>query len=403
MGSMRACHRSVISGVLALFILTWLASAGHAQTFDKRTAKRLTAVVELLTADKPAEARDVLDTINLGRLKPFAKATVFEMYAHAYAGEGSFDEAAKYFQQALDSGGYEEDRQTRLRFNVAQIYMMLEEWEKAIAQLEIFFAETENPNSDAYYRLAICYYQKGDLEGSLEPAREAVNRAKVPKESHLRLLLALYMESKHYQESIPLLEQLVSLYPQKAYWMQLSAVYSELERDLDSLASQQLAYRQGLLTKDKELRRLSQMYLFHDLPWRAGVVLEKAIEDETVEGDAKAWELLGNSWLMAKEYDRALAPLTRAAEVAETGDLYARLGRVYIQREDWENATEVLEQAVEKGELEDEGNTRLLLGVSYYNEDKLRAARREFVRATKFEDSERYGTQWIKVVDRDLE
>jgi tetratricopeptide (TPR) repeat protein len=185
--------------------------------------------------------------------------------------------------------------------------------------------------------------------------------------------------------------------------MQLSAVYAELERDLDSLASQQLAYRQGLLTKDKELRRLSQMYLFHDLPWRAGVVLEKAIEDETVEGDAKAWELLGNSWLMAKEYDRALAPLTRAAEVAETGDLYARLGRVYIQREDWENATEVLEQAVDKGELEDEGNTRLLLGVSYYNEDKLRAARREFVRATKFEDSERYGTQWIKVVDRDLE
>ena len=63
----------------------------------------------------------------------------------------------------------------------------------------------------------------------------------------------------------------------------------------------------------------------------------------------------------------------------------------------------MLEQAVEKGELEDEGNTRLLLGVSYYNEDKLRSARREFVRATKFEDSERYGTQWIKVVDRDLE
>ena len=403
MGSMRTCHRSLTCGLLALFLLAVLASTGHAQTFDKRTAKRLTSVVELLTAEKPAEARDVLDTINIGRLKPFAKATVFEMYAHAYAGEGSFEEASKYFQQALDSGGYEEERQTRLRFNVAQIYMMLEQWEKAIAQLNIFFAETENPNSDAYYRLAICYYQKGDLAGSLEPAREAVDKSKVPKESHLRLLLALYMEDKRYEESIPLLEQLVSLYPQKAYWMQLSAVYAELERDLDSLASQQLAYRQGLLTKDKELRRLSQMYLFHDLPWRAGIVLEKAIEEETVEGDADAWELLGNSWLMAKEYDRALAPLTRAAEVAETGDLYARLGRVYIQREDWENATDVLEEAVEKGELEDEGNTRLLLGVSYYNEDKLRAARREFVRATKFEDSERYGTQWIKVVDRDLE
>jgi len=396
-------HQKLKFGLLALGFAALLASSAYAQTFDKRTAKRLGAVVEALTAEKPAEAREILDGINVGRLKPFAKATVYEMYAHAYAGEGDFPDAAKYFQLALDSEGFEEERQTRLRFNIAQIYMMLEDWDKAITQLNIFFAETENPNSDAYYRLAICYYQKGDLPASLEPARSAVERAKVPKESHLRLLLALYMEDRRYEESIPLLEQLVSLYPQKAYWMQLSAVYAELERDLDSLASQQLAYSQGLLTKDKELRRLSQMYLFHDLPYRAGMVLEEAIEEEKVEGDADAWELLGNSWLQAKEYDRALGPLTQAAEVSETGDLYARLGRVYIQREDWKNASEVLEQAVEKGDLDDEGNTHLLLGVAYYNEKKLKSARREFVRATKYEDSKRYGTQWIKVVDRDLE
>ena len=400
---MRDWHRNYKFAVLAAFFLVLLASPGQAQTFDKRTAKRLEAVVEALTADKPGEAREVLDGINVGRLKPFAKATVYEMYAHAYAGEGNFKDAAKYFQMALDSEGFEEDRQTRLRFNIAQIYMMLEDWDNAIVQLNIFFNETENPNSDAYYRLAICYYQKGDLAASLEPARAAVEKAKVPKESHLRLLLALYMEDKRYEESIPLLEQLVSLYPQKAYWMQLSAVYAELERDLDSLASQQLAYSQGLLTKDKELRRLSQMYLFHDLPYRAGLVLQKAIEEEKVESDADAWELLGNSWLQAKEYDRALDPLTRAAEISETGDLFARLGRVYIQREDWDSAAEVLEQAVDKGDLEDEGNTRLLLGVAYYNNKKPKSARRQFVLSTNFEESARYGNQWIKVVDRDLE
>lgn len=401
---MRRCYGNMKIGILALCFVALLASPAYAQTFDKRTAKRLGAVIEALTAEKPAEAREILDGINVGRLKPFAKATVYEMYAHAYAGEGDFNEAAIYFQKALDTEGFEEDRQTRLRFNIAQIYMMLEDWDQAIAQLNIFFAETENPNSDAYYRLAICYYQNGDLPASLEPARSAVERAvRVPKESHLRLLLALYMEDRRYEESIPLLEQLVSFYAQKAYWMQLSAVYAELERDLDSLASQQLAYRQGLLTKDKELRRLSQMYLFHDLPFRAGQVLETGIEEETIEGDADAWELLGNSWLQAKEYDRALDPLTRAAEISETGDLFARLGRVYIQREDWKSATDVLEQAVEKGDLEDEGNTRLLLGVAYYNVKKLASARREFVRATKFDESERYGIQWIKVVDRDLE
>ena len=219
----------------------------------------------------------------------------------------------------------------------------------------------------------------------------------------MRLLLALYMEKKEYKRAIPLLERLVTLYPKKAYWMQISAVYNELGREVDALASQQLAYVQGLLTEDKELRRLAQLYLYHDLPYRAGVVLEGAIDEEIVEGNADAYELLGNSWLSAKEYDRALPPLQRAAELSETGDLYARIGRVYIQQENWSEATGVLEQAVEKGNLDDEGNTQLLLGVSLYNEGKLRSARSQFRKALDFENSQQYAEQWIKVVNRELE
>ena len=219
----------------------------------------------------------------------------------------------------------------------------------------------------------------------------------------MRLLLALYMERKEYKKAIPLLERLVSNFPKKAYWMQISAVYNELGREVEALASQQLAHAQGLLTEDKEVRRLAQLYLYHDLPYRAGLVLEDALDKEIVESDADAWELLGNSWLSAKEYDRALPPLQKAADLSETGDLYARLGRVFIQQENWEEATSVLNQAVEKGSLEDEGNTYLLYGVSLYNEGKLRAARRQFIEALEHDNAQKYAEQWIKVVDRELE
>ena len=62
-----------------------------------------------------------------------------------------------------------------------------------------------------------------------------------------------------------------------------------------------------------------------------------------------------------------------------------------------------LSKAVDKGALDDEGNTYLLYGVSLYNEGKLQSARRQFQKALAFENSEKYAEQWIKVVNRDLE
>ena len=227
--------------------------------------------------------------------------------------------------------------------------------------------------------------------------------AKTPKEAWIRLLLALHMEKKQYKQALPLVEQLVSLYPKKPYWMQLSAIYAELGEDSKALATQQLAYQEGFLTEDKELRRLAQMYLFHDLPYRAALILDKAIEEEAVASDTKALELLGNSWLAAREYDRALEPLERAAEVSEDGELFLRLGRVYIQREEWGKAAEELTKALEKGNLDEVGNVHLLLGIAIYNQKRLGPARRSFVRALDFEESNKHAQQWLKVIDREME
>ena len=152
--------------------------------------------------------------------------------------------------------------------------------------------------------------------------------------------------------------------PKKAYWTQLSSLYAHLEQEEKSLAVMQLAYAQDYLVKNNDLRALAQLYLYHSLPYRAGLVLEKAREDGFVEEDAAYWEMLANSWLLAREFDRALGPLQTGAEVSEKGDLYARLGQLYLEREQWKDACEALDSAIEKGDLHDEFTTHLLLAIS---------------------------------------
>ena len=119
-----------------------------------------------------------------------------------------------------------------------------------------------------------------------------------------------------------------------------------------------------------------------------------------VEADAKSLELLANSWLLARENDRAVDPLKRAAELAEEGDVYVRLGQVYLEREDYSAASDALAKGLERG-VKKEGDAHLLLGITYYNEKKLKSARRSFRAARQFEDSKEHAVLWIQMLDRE--
>jgi tetratricopeptide (TPR) repeat protein len=373
---------------------------------DQRTGKRLLAAQEALQAGDFVVAREVLDGFNMGRLNPYEAALVWRMRAYADASEEKYEDAVESYEQCLAQDALPKAAQQGTRFDVAQIYMMLERWDDAIRMFEVWFEATESPSPLAYYMMAAAYYQAGKEEEAIEPARQAVELSDEPREPWLQLLLALYLDRKRYQESLPLVQQLVTRYPKKAYWIQLAAVYYALEEDENSLAVQQLAYKQGLLTNNLELRRLAQMYLFHDLPYRAARVLEQGLTEEHIESDRDAWQLLGNSWLSAREYDRALDPMARAASLAEDGELYLRLGQIHIQREEWNEATAAVRKALEKG-LDEGPNTpchgHLLIGVARYHQDNLGGARSSFVRALNCEKTQEMADRWIQYVEREIE
>ena len=104
----------------------------------------------------------------------------------------------------------------------------------------------------------------------------------------MQLLLALYLQKEQFNDAIPLLVRLVETAPdKKTYWMQLSAVYGQVEDYSNALGVMQLAYDAGLVTEDAEIRRLADLLLFNDVPYRGGQVLEDAIEKGAVNVDER--------------------------------------------------------------------------------------------------------------------
>jgi Tfp pilus assembly protein PilF len=249
--------------------------------------------------------------------------------------------------------------------------------------------------------LAIARYQAGDARGAIEPANTAVEIAKSVREPWLQLLVGLYYEVKEYERAEQPLEALIMLNPRKAYWTQLSSLYAHLGKEPRSLAVMQLAYEQGFLEQDRELRQLAQLYLYHEIPYRAAKVLEKGLDDEILEEDVDAYAMLANSLLVAREYDAALDPLSRAAELSDEGNLHARLGQVLLDREEWRPASSALYKAIQKGALYDLGSAKLMLGIAFYHQQRTTNARRYFLAALEHDSSRESAQKWIVLLDRE--
>ncbi len=419
----RAWRKSSFWGLLpvsalGLVLLLAIGAAGEATASEKKDEEeekksqytvnesmhtKLTGALEHLGAQEHDAARELLGPLEkkAQRLNPYERALVFLFLAYVEADQERYPEALEYFDKCLAEEALPSGQQLSTRFNVAQLYLATERYAEAARNLEIWFEKAKSPTSLAYYLLAVARYQLEDLDGAIPPAQQAVALSKPPKQGWLQMLTGLYFETKRYAEAVAPLEQLITLYPKRTYWTQLSALYSHLESEAKSLAVMQIAYQEGYLEKDRELRQLAQLYLHHSLPYRGGLVIEKGLADETVASDAESWELLATCWLLARESERALEPLRRAAELDEEGDLFVRLGLVHLEREEWSEASAVLRKAFEKGELRDPGNANLLLGVSLYHQKRPRSARKHFAAALANESSRKSASHWLELLDRE--
>ena len=359
--------------------------------------KRLQTTQEFLAEDKFAEALAELDRMKAKRrLNDHERALMWQFYGFIQSSQEDYKAAAESFEKCLAKDALPESTARSTQYNLGQLYLATEQFDKALKTLLDWYSKTETPSPDAEYTLAVAYVQTQKHAEAIPYLKRAIAASSLPRESWYQLLVSLYFEGKQYKEVAELLEMLVLRFPKKSYWMQLSGIYMEMNLEKKSLAALQMAYSQGFLVEHKELVNLAQFYLYHDLPYRAAGLLEAEMRKGNIEADADVWELLSISWLHAKEYKRAMEPLAEAARMSDNGDLYVKLAQVHLEREDWSKAREALEAAVDKGDLTDPGNAHLLLGVSHYNSGKLSAAERSFLEASNHDRQRKSAKRWIK-------
>ncbi|MCK5831480.1 MAG: tetratricopeptide repeat protein [Methylococcales bacterium] len=390
----------LLSLLLSLFLLSPVFAKDKPTTLPERLYKKLEKTEKLISKKSYRQAEEELKNI-LTSVKPnsYGQAVVFRSLSSVYALNGQYKKAAKALSECLALKVLPENQEQQAVLNLGQLYMAVEQYKKAIEVLKPWL--TKNSSSDASINalVANAYTQLKQYRKALPYIKKAISQSKKPNEPWYQLNLALYYQLENYSSAAEILKTLIRLHPnKKQYWGELSSTYQQLKQYQKALSIQQLAYKKNILTDEKEILSLANLFLYTGAPYKSATLLDYALKQKKIKNTSKNWETLANSWQMAKEFDHAINALETASKLNSIGSLYQQLGSIHVSQEKWDKAIASLNKAISKGGLKNKGNTYLLLGMSYFELNNLKEAKQSFLHAAQYSKTKKEAMQWLHYI-----
>lgn len=401
--------KPLLTILIVLFVLG-IGTVSAAETKDEQfllsedTYKALNQAQELMEKESYPQAQqqlnNLLDKVEKGS---YEQAVVLQTLGFLYSSLEQYKKATDTFQRALDLDALPKDVTHTLRYNLAQLLIADGQYKKGIPLMEEWLSAEKKPDNTVYVLLASAYYQIENFSKAADRINIAIKNDKTPKEDWYRLLLSSYLSLKHYKSAINVLEVLITRYPdKKVYWEQLSALYMQQNKEFTSLAVKMLAKRLDL-TEPKTLVNLSDMYRYLAVPFKAGQLLEQGMQQNVIPRNYDNLNKLADSWLAARENQRAAEILNVMITMDNTGESHLKLSQIYIRTEQWGKVVDTLSSAINKLKGNKLGQTHLMLGTAYYHLDNLEQAQDQFIKAAAFDAQKKQAGQWLQHINSLLE
>lgn len=382
--------------LLACLMIGSQTFAGTGGVVSERTYKQLSRVHELMDDEKYDQALERLKGIRPSNKRPYEQALVRQTFGYLYAAKEEYPKAIEAFVQCLVLQTLPESATKNTLYTLAQLQISVVDYPAAVDSLERWFKMEQRPNPQAHALAGTAYAQAKRYAKAIEHLRKAIASADDTREGWYRQLLAVYYDSADYRSAARLLEEMTRRFSErKSYWLQLSSVFRTLKDDARSLAVMELAYRRGFLNNERELVELAGYYLYMDMPYKAGELLETALENGSVSSTGRHWQLLTDAWLRAREMQRAIQALQRASELIREPELFLRLARLAVHMDEWSVTLHAVDRALRLGGLKQPGKAHILEGMAHFNREEYNAAKASFERAREYADVQDEAQIWL--------
>ncbi|MCB1671978.1 MAG: hypothetical protein R3F41_00255 [Gammaproteobacteria bacterium] len=320
--------------------------------------------------DEPdyARAKQALDELyerRYQRMNDFEKSTVLNFYTNYYLSTDNIPEAIRTFEQILTIEDLREDVRLRALRALGQLNMAEENFQASINYYNQWRDLSLDEDDTVFLGLANSHYSLEQYAEAtpymlshmqmLADAGENIERNK------WGLLNVLYIEQEDYASALEVTKNMIVKFNDPADWRNLSAIYSFLDQDSNRIGSLRLRYLLGNMDAEAEYMNLGQSLAGVETPYSGAMVIKAGMDSGVVPEDEDNLRILVQMYQLAYEFDEAVAPATRLAEISTSGDGYDTLGYVYYMLHNYEAAAEAFRNAIDKGSLSNAADTNLFL------------------------------------------
>jgi len=370
-----------LSAAVAAIAALAPASSALAQEKEKGPKNSPALAKPLSEANNALKAKNYPDAISKLRAAestsgktPADQYIIDEMLSFAYIKTQNYPEAAKAMEAKLDSGLAPQAEQPTLIKQLATINYQIKNYDKSI---DFGNRAIKGGYADDQIRTIVgqSYYLKGDMKNTLKFEEDIVNQQiKAGQTPSLESLQLIYSACQKLQDEACMtrsMEKLVQYYPKPEEWAQL--LYGMRKEttgnETDLLQTYRLMLDTDVLKEGSDYTEMAELALDAGSPGEAQHVLEAAMSKSPPvftdqRSKDRAQRLLETAKKRAAADQAGLAKLEKEADAAPTGEKNVAVGRAYLGYEQYDKAADQLSKGLSKGNIKNEMDARLMLGIA---------------------------------------
>jgi tetratricopeptide (TPR) repeat protein len=380
----------------------------QAQAVSKAVYDKITKAQEAVDAEDYAGALKLLNNLyDPDKLTEYEQSNVLNYIGYVYYNMDDIINAMRIYERMLAIPSLEEQQRKQTTYTLAQLYMMEEQYSKALTTLDQWFMLEINPAPEPFILKAQLLYQLERYTDMIQPIENAmqvaVKREKPVKEDWYVLLNFAYFSDENYSKVRDIQKILLVNWPKKRYWFALAGAFTELGEDEKLITSYASAHTQKMLEKESELVTMAQLFMQREVPYKAATLIEKEMASGRISKSGKNYRLLSQAWQLSMEDEKAIPALKEAARQADDGELDVRLGNAFLNTGKYDECAKAVRTGIRKGDLKSPDNAQISLGMCLYNLRQYEAAIKSFQVAARTSRSRRVSNQWINVIRADIE
>ena len=348
--------------------------ARTAGTLGPQVMRAISEIQELMQPEDPDDEPDLegakieLDELyerRFERMNDFEKQTILNFYTNYWLTLENYPEAISTFEQLLAIEELREDTRLRTLRSLGQLTAAEERWEDSIKYYELWREASLEEDDIVYRGLSYAHYQIDELSEAL-PYWVAYMELLLDQGEELgrddySYLNGLYFQLEDFESALPLTKTMIMLFDEQTDWTNLSAVYASLDDEERRIRSMNVAYLKGMLDDENRYLNLGQSLGGVDIPHSGSKILVDGVEQGIVEESEDNLTTLTQMYLLSSDFEAALEPALKVAEMSDSGDGYDTYGYVHYVLRNYQEAADAFQMAVDKGNLANRADTLLFL------------------------------------------